>query len=286
MSTIRTILLALLVAGCAGTAGPSTPAAPSGTASPTATSTSTPSPSATTRPSPTATGSRPTASATSRPTASPTGLPADLLGRDLTLVPTDRRVVALTFDAGGNADGMAAILATLAAKGVPATFFLTGRWVEAYPTSAADVAAGGYLVGNHTQTHPHFSTLTDAQKTAEVTAGAAAVQAGTGADPRPFFRFPFGERTASDVRLLNAMGYLCVSWTVDTLGWQGTSEGRSADSVLARVLAGLQPGEIVLMHVGSHPKDRSTLDADALPRMVDELRARGYGFVTLAALTG
>jgi peptidoglycan/xylan/chitin deacetylase (PgdA/CDA1 family) len=56
--------------------------------------------------------------------------------------------------------------------------------------------------------------------------------------------------------------------------------------VIDRVLAGLQPGEIVLMHVGSHPTDGSMLDAAALPRIVDAIRARGYTFVTLGALTG
>jgi peptidoglycan/xylan/chitin deacetylase (PgdA/CDA1 family) len=48
-----------------------------------------------------------------------------------------------------------------------------------------------------------------------------------------------------------------------------------------RVVDALQPGEIVIMHVGSHPTDRSTLDADALPRVIEELRARGYGFATI-----
>lgn len=47
---------------------------------------------------------------------------------------------------------------------------------------------------------------------------------------------------------------------------------------------GLRPGEIVLMHVGQHPTDGSTLDADALPTVIEALRAKGYGFTTLAAL--
>jgi peptidoglycan/xylan/chitin deacetylase (PgdA/CDA1 family) len=53
-------------------------------------------------------------------------------------------------------------------------------------------------------------------------------------------------------------------------------------TVVSRVLANLRPGEIVLMHVGSHPTDRSTLDADAVPTIISELRARGYSFVTVA----
>ena len=53
-----------------------------------------------------------------------------------------------------------------------------------------------------------------------------------------------------------------------------------------RTLAAAQPGEIVLMHVGSNPDDGSTLDAAALPQIIAGLRAREYGFVTLDALLG
>jgi hypothetical protein len=47
----------------------------------------------------------------------------------------------------------------------------------------------------------------------------------------------------------------------------------------------LRPGEIVLMHVGSNPDDHTTFDADALPQVITELRARGYSFVTLDVMT-
>jgi len=48
----------------------------------------------------------------------------------------------------------------------------------------------------------------------------------------------------------------------------------------------LQPGEIVLMHLGANPTDRTTLDAAALPTIIDRIRAQGYTFVTLQSLTG
>ena len=70
----------------------------------------------------------------------------------------------------------------------------------------------------------------------------------------------------------------------DGVDWQETSGGRSVDSVVQRVLGAATPGEIVLMHVGSNPTDHSTLDADALPRVISGLRAAGYSFVTLDAL--
>jgi peptidoglycan/xylan/chitin deacetylase (PgdA/CDA1 family) len=72
-----------------------------------------------------------------------------------------------------------------------------------------------------------------------------------------------------------------VGWTVDTLGWQATSGGRSGDSVVHRVLVAAAPGEIVLIHVGSHLSDHSMLDA--LPRVISGLCAAGYGSAVLQA---
>ena len=84
--------------------------------------------------------------------------------------------------------------------------------------------------------------------------------------------------------LVHRAGYGAVGWTTDSLGWQGTSGGMTAATVVARVLASRQPGQIVLMHVGANPDDGTTLDADALPRVIAGLRAAGYGFTTLTAL--
>jgi peptidoglycan/xylan/chitin deacetylase (PgdA/CDA1 family) len=208
-------------------------------------------------------------------------VPASLRGTEWTRLPTTRPYVALTFDAGGDAAALASILGTLRSTGTPATFFLTGAWATAYPAAAAQIAAG-YPVGNHSTTHPDFRTLSSAQIRAEVAGADQTVRAVAGEGTAPWFRFPFGERDARTISEVNCLGYGSVRWTVDTLGWQGTSGGQSATTVLNRVLGGLSPGEIVLMHVGSNPTDHSTLDADALPRIISEVRARGYVFVTLA----
>jgi peptidoglycan/xylan/chitin deacetylase (PgdA/CDA1 family) len=105
-----------------------------------------------------------------------------------------------------------------------------------------------------------------------------------GADPRPLFRFPFGARDARTIAAVNNLGYVPVRWSVDTLGWKGTSGGVTAQQVADRALSALQPGEIVLMHIGSNPEDSSTLDADALPQMIERMRQAGYGFVTMDTL--
>ena len=275
-----------LAAGCSTTQEPSGPppsgitAAPS---SPTA-SRSGPPPGSPSTGSPPTSSSRPPAPAPSPGgSPSPSTFPVALRGQDVERIPTSRHLVALTFDAGANADGLSSILGTLAREHVRATFFLTGRWVTDDPGRVRRITTGGHRVGNHTQTHADLTALGDAAVRTQVLTAQRTIT-GAGADPRPLFRFPFGERTAHSIRLVNDLGYVAVRWTVDSLGWQGTSGGRSARTVTARVLAAAQPGEIVLMHVGSNPDDRTTLDADALPAVIDGLRARGYGFVTLDAL--
>ncbi|MDR6793204.1 peptidoglycan/xylan/chitin deacetylase (PgdA/CDA1 family) [Pseudarthrobacter oxydans] len=215
------------------------------------------------------------------PPAAP--FPSALLRQDLTAIPNAGRVVALTFDAGANAAGLPKILSTLSAKGVTGTFFLTGNWVEANPGGVGQIVSAGHRVANHSMTHPGFTGL-DGTQIARQVRGAEQTILAAGGDPRPLFRFPFGERDARTIAAVNSLGYVAVRWTVDTLGWKGTSGGVTAQAVADRTLAALQPGEIVLMHIGSNPDDGSTLDADALPDIIDRVSAAGYGFATLDAL--
>jgi peptidoglycan/xylan/chitin deacetylase (PgdA/CDA1 family) len=203
-----------------------------------------------------------------------------LRGRDVDALPTTRKVVALTFDAGASADGVASIVATLRREKVPATFFLTGTFVRAHPSTARAITAA-YPVGNHTEHHRDLTALSRSAAVDEVRAGRRTILATTGAETRPLFRFPFGARDARTLDLVNDECYVAYRWTVDTLGWKGTSGGATAGTVHDRVLAALRPGEIVLMHVGANPDDGSTLDAAALPRVIASIRARGYGFTTL-----
>ena len=282
-----------------GSEGPSsTPAAsvvsPSAAVSPTSGPTpssasvgpSTTAPTVTAPPTTSATGSAAPPRTTTATTAAPPAtcvVPAALRGLDVERISGTRKVIALTFDAGGAPDGGERILATLAAENVPATFFLTGNFVQQNPGLSRRIAAA-YPVGNHTQTHPDLTTLSDAAVRSELDRARAAIIAATGQDPRPYFRFPFGEVDRRTITIVNDACYVPFRWTIDTLGWQGTSGGMSADKVYQRVVDRASAGGIVLMHIGSNPTDRTTLDADALPRIIAELRARGYVFVTLEAV--
>ena len=285
-NALTVLALCLAVGASAASCGrsPSAEGLPSPSATTTLAPQTTPA-SQTTHPSSAApTPTRTTAPTATTPSGPPT-FPASLRGQDLEVLPTTARVIALTFDAGANAAGLPSILSTLDRGGVTATFFLTGGFANQYPTSVQAIVAGGHRLGNHTATHPHLPFAVgggDGERT----------DAGRVADPRgrrdrswPLFRFPFGDRNAHTIAVVNGAGYVAVRWTVDTLGWKGTTLGGiTAQIVVDRVVATARPGQIVLMHVGSNPDDHTTLDADALPTVISRLRDLGYGFVTLDAL--
>ncbi|MFZ5870296.1 MAG: polysaccharide deacetylase family protein [Actinomycetota bacterium] len=265
---------------------PTATAAPSGeVTSPTSSPRPTPSPAPpTVTPSPVSPAPQPSPAPSTRtappPAPAPSPVPLACAGVDAERLGTSEPVVALTVDLGGDAAGVPSILRTLDDHDVPATFFVTGAWARRYPDQLRQIAAA-YPVGNHTDTHPQLTRLTDAQVSAELATVEQQVVALTGRTTKPLFRFPFGDRDARTIAAVNRDGYCAYRWTVDTLGWKGTSGGVSAQTVVDRVLAAARPGEIVLMHGGANPDDGTTLDADALPTVIRELRARGYSFVPL-----
>ena len=210
-------------------------------------------------------------------------LPPAIVAGEIVRLQTRQHVVALTFDGGGNADGAKSIFKTLTRDRVPATFFLTGHFVRAYPELARAIGRR-YLVANHTVDHPHLTALSNASVTREIAQANVLIKRATGRDTHPLFRFPYGDRDTRTLAICHRLGYVSIRWTVDTLGWMGESS-QSVPGAIRRVLGHLVPGEIVLMHVGS-ARDRSTIDTKALPAVIRDVRARGYRFVTLSGVRG
>jgi peptidoglycan/xylan/chitin deacetylase (PgdA/CDA1 family) len=208
-------------------------------------------------------------------------LPPAIVADEIVRLQTRQHVVALTFDGGGNADGAKGVLTVLRRERVAATFFLTGHFVQSYPRLAR-VIGRRFPVGNHTVNHYDMLRLSAAVDRREVTRAATLIQRATGRDTHPYFRFPYGSRNSRTLRLVNALGYASVRWTVDTWGWMGLTQ-QSVAGAVRRVMENLVPGEIVLMHLGS-ARDHSTIDSQALPTVIRLVRARGYRFVTLAGI--
>jgi peptidoglycan-N-acetylglucosamine deacetylase len=194
--------------------------------------------------------------------------------------------LALTFDAEhpdrparpGNDERL---LDALAAAGVRATFFVQGRWAEAYPATARRIADDGHAVGSHTFYHARLPLLSDDGLAADMRDAEAAIVEHVGADPRPWFRCPFGAG-ALDPGLLERLASLGyprhAGWHVDTEDWR---PGRTADELTAIVVDGTLrhgDGAVVLMHTWPDPT------AVALPGIVRRLADAGATFVTIAEL--
>jgi peptidoglycan/xylan/chitin deacetylase (PgdA/CDA1 family) len=208
-------------------------------------------------------------------------LPPPIVGGELVRLQTRQHVVALTFDGGGNDASARSVLAVLRREHVKGTFFLTGHFVETYPALARAIGRR-YAVGNHTVNHVDLRRLSTGAVANEITRAQRMIVRATGRDTRPYFRFPYGARDARTLAIVRRLHYVSVRWTVDTLGWMGRSV-QTVPGAVHRVLAGLVPGEIVMMHLGSS-RDGSRIDAHALPAVIRAVRARGYRFVTLAGI--
>lgn len=292
LAALAAMAAAVVLGGCGGPPAPESPTSAATSSAPTVTST--PAPATTPPPQSTTSAISPTVTPPTVPSRTPSATsttssakpstpvsppPPAITGRVVSRLSTSKKVVALTFDGGSGAQGVESVLATLTREHVPATFFVTGAFADANPALCVRMARFG-PVGNHTSSHPHLPQLSDGQVRAQVASGQTAILRGIGKDPRPQFRFPFGDYDTRTLRLVNDLGYSAYGWSVDTLGWKGRDAGISVAQVAARVAAARTPGEIVLMHLGAAP-DGSTLDASALPQIIAEARFAGYGFVTL-----
>lgn len=179
------------------------------------------------------------------------------------------RIVALTFDDGPDGANDPAILRILAGHGVPATFFMIGRNVAQHRALARDIAAAGHEIGNHTYDHRRLIFCTPEEQAAELRR-TNDLLAAAGRPPR-WFRPPFGSYDEHTLAIARATGLETILWTVDSQDYRGIP----ATVVEERVMHGLTPGAVVLMH-SNHANT-----VTALPRILERAKEERFRFVTL-----
>lgn len=203
-----------------------------------------------------------------------------VFGRALGRLPTNEKHVALTFDDGPNPVATPRILDTLRSEDVPATFFLLGRHVERWPEIARRVADDGHALGNHGYHHRKLHFRGPAYVRVDLALGTDAIASASGAPPT-LFRAPHGFRSPWVTSIARELGQRTIGWTLGV--WDSDRPG--VDVIARRVVDGCRPGTILLLHDGDGydaDGDR-TQTAEALPRIIHELRERGFDFVRLAA---
>jgi peptidoglycan/xylan/chitin deacetylase (PgdA/CDA1 family) len=184
------------------------------------------------------------------------------------------RSVALTFDDCYDGGGWAGVLDVLAREKVKATFFCTGQAVLANTALGLRTVREGHAIGSHGWDHANFAALSFDSSVARLIDDRNVWWNLARVVPMPFFRPPYGAYTSTTVAAAGAAGYSAVIlWEVDPFDWKRPGVA----TIVSRVVGRTTPGAIDLMH--TLPET-----AAALPTIIDELRARGYRFLTLPEL--
>ncbi len=195
---------------------------------------------------------------------------------------SDRKLIALTFDAGEGPGYADEILDFLAQEGIHASFGLTGDWMRDHPDTVRRIVAEGHMIINHSDSHQSWTgasttgvPLTEDERIDELMGAAVAADEIAGYETAPFWRPPYGDYDAEGQALLADYGYdYTLYWTCDSLAWNGSTAQEIAERC-APDQPGGGPGAIILMHVTQEA------DYQSLPALVAEYRAAGYEFVTM-----
>jgi len=184
------------------------------------------------------------------------------------------REVVLTFDDGPQVGFTHAILDALAAQCTKATFFSIGKMAAGMPEIIRDVAKAGHTIGTHTWSHADLSKAkSEDDWKDEIEKGFSAVTRAVGAPIAPFFRYPVLKDTKDTLQYLGGRNIAVFSVDLDTFDYKF----RNPDQFVKQAIDRLErKGKgIILMH------DVQPVTAKALPRLLAEIKAKGFKVVHL-----
>jgi peptidoglycan/xylan/chitin deacetylase (PgdA/CDA1 family) len=190
---------------------------------------------------------------------------------------SEEKVIALTFDDGPWPKTTQQVLDILKKKNVKATFFLVGQPLKEYPAIAQQIVADGHAIGNHTWSH-RYNYMNEATAAKEINDTAALIYKITGVKTS-YFRPPGGALRNGLATYAQKQKYVVAMWTVDSADSNIRRFG--ASTLVKNVLKEAKPGGIVLLHDGG---GNHSPTVQALPKIIDKLKERGYKFVTMPEL--
>jgi peptidoglycan/xylan/chitin deacetylase (PgdA/CDA1 family) len=195
-------------------------------------------------------------------------------------LPLQDHEVVLTFDDGPLPPHSTQILDILAAQCVKATFFIIGRMARSFPEGVRRVRDAGHSIGTHSQNHPlSMNRMPIERARQEIDDGIAATTAALGGSGSlaPFFRIPGLLRAEGVEDYLASKGIQTWSADFPADDWRHVSSARVYDLAMKRLEA--KGKGILLLH------DIQARTVAALPRILHELKARGYRIVHVVPAT-
>lgn len=156
-------------------------------------------------------------------------------------VETEKKQIAISFDAAWGNDDTQQLIDILAEYDVPATFFVVGAWVDKYPESVKALCDAGHQIQNHSNTHPYMSRLSAEQICNELECCNDKIEAITGVRPT-LLRPPYGDYNNCLIESTESLGMYTIQWSVDSLDWKDTA---TAESICQRVTGKVEPAKHV-----------------------------------------
>ena len=205
------------------------------------------------------------------------------LGPNWTKLPqaaANRNQIALTIDDGPEPQVTQPVLDILDRYQVKATFFYIGDHAKQHPELCREIIQRGHAIENHSQQHKlYFSLLGLNGIMREITDGQETLNSITGIRPQ-FFRAPAGLRNPFLEPVLSRLGLKLASWSVRAFD----TKNRDAEKVKNKLIAGMRPGAIILLHDGNAARTTSDVPiiVAVLPALLEAAREKGLHFVTLA----
>lgn len=188
-------------------------------------------------------------------------------------VSTEERVISLSFDAAWGNEDTQILIDILAEYDIKATFFVVGEWVDRYPESVLALFEAGHEIQNHSDTHPHMTSLDYNAMVAEMNECSDKIEAITGVRPT-LFRPPYGDYNDTVVATLREQGYYCIQWNIDSLDWKDPAPSE----IVSRVVEKAENGSIVLFH------NAAKNTPEALPDVIQGLIDKGFSFEKISDL--
>ncbi|WP_430788147.1 delta-lactam-biosynthetic de-N-acetylase [Virgibacillus flavescens] len=184
------------------------------------------------------------------------------------------KVIYLTFDNGYEQGYTPKVLDALKNENVPATFFVTGHYVESKPELIKRMVKEGHIIGNHSYHHPDFSIVSKATMKKELETLEDAVAEITDQDQMKYLRPPRGIFSEKTLDWAHELGYIHIFWSVAFSDWN-TDKQKGESFAYDQVMKQVHPGAIILLHTVSSD------NAEALPRIIKDLKKQGYSFKSL-----
>lgn len=203
-----------------------------------------------------------------------------ILGKCIHRVDTSVKVVALTFD-DGPSEHTEEILKILHSHEVPATFFLLGQNAEQFQTLVRQIYEVGHEIGNHSYSHQPFIFKSLAFMREEIERTDQVIRR-AGYQGIIHFRAPYGRKLIGLPWILYKSKRPHILFDVIPDDW--ASPG--VPTIVDRILAQTKPGSIILCHDGNgdHKGQDRWQTVQAIPIVIEKLKAEGYRFVTISEL--